>query len=361
MALAKRLQQPNEEKDTADITLNLPSLQFESALNEEEKQLQYLRKQAHALAVTSCAQATFLVYTLNEARQQRRNLKNPQKRSTRILQELTPRDPLKIGILGCGRVGSQLADCFLTYGNINPKDIKISTRRPETLEYLLNKGVDCFHDNIKLVTTCHIVFLCVLPSQVPVIADEVKAEIPSTLFLYSFASSVTAKKLKQLFGTSSVVHPEYTWDKSMDFHWDYAINMSTALSKPHIVSATFPLRKEKGVITTNPKLAELMIFVFVNMCTHLRLTKFEALDLLHALIFGGTEEGRLEVNDFVRKSADKDQLFPPFDLSKVMESNTAVLKRLSQYPALTAAFATTYSQVFEDYVKQKQYNDMYKS
>ena len=60
-------------------------------------------------------------------------LKNPQKRSTRILQDQSSRDPLKIGILGCGRLGSQLAHSFITYGNINPKDIKISTRRPETL------------------------------------------------------------------------------------------------------------------------------------------------------------------------------------------------------------------------------------
>lgn len=68
MALASRLQQPTPDKTPTDITLNLPSLQFESALDAEEKQLQYLRKRAHALTVTSCAQATFLVSALNEAR-----------------------------------------------------------------------------------------------------------------------------------------------------------------------------------------------------------------------------------------------------------------------------------------------------
>ena len=72
---------------------------------------------------------TFGVYF----RQLKKSLKSPQKRSNRILQDQSPRDPLKIGILGCGRVGSQLAHCFITYGNINPKDLKISTRRPETL------------------------------------------------------------------------------------------------------------------------------------------------------------------------------------------------------------------------------------
>ena len=55
------------------------------------------------------------------------------------------------------------------------------------------------------------------------------------------------------------------------------------------------------------KLAELIIFMFVNMCTHLQLSKYEVLDMLHAVVFNGTEEGRLQLNDFIRKAADKDE------------------------------------------------------
>ncbi|XP_045172589.2 NADP-dependent oxidoreductase domain-containing protein 1-like [Mercenaria mercenaria] len=360
MALATRLQQPSEDKSPTDITLNLSSLQFESALDDDEKELQYLRKRAHALTVTSCAQATYFVSVLHEARQLKNCLKSPQKRSTRILQDQSSRDPLKIGILGCGRLGSQLAHSFITYGNINPKDIKISTRRPETLEYLSTKGVDCFHDNIKLVTTSHIVFLCVLPSQVPTIADEVKADIPQTLFLYSFASSISARKLRQLFGTTSIIRPDYTWDQTNDNEgWDFSINVNSALENKTIVSTTCPLRRQKSVITTNPKLAELMIFVLVNMCTHLKLNKYDVIEMLHIVMFNNTPECRLELNDFIRKSADKDELFPPFDLLKVLESNTAVLKRLNQYEGLYNAFVNKYNHVFEDYLKQKLYNEMY--
>ncbi|KAL4237763.1 oxidoreductase [Mactra antiquata] len=362
MALATRLQQPAEDKSQSDITLNLPSLQFENALGDNERELQYLRKRAHALTVTSCAQATYLVAILHEARQLKSCLKNPIKRSTRILQDQSSRDPLKIGILGCGRLGSQLAHSFITYGNISPKDIKISTRRPETLEYLLNKGVDCFHDNIKLVTTSHIVFLCVLPSQVPAIADEVKPEIPQTLFLYSFASSMSTRKLRQLFGTTNVIHPEYAWDDSMEtIEWDNTINVSSALENGRVVAITCPLRREKSVIATNPKLAELMIFVMVNMCTHLRLNKQDILEMIHIVIFNSMSDNRLELNDFIRKSADKDDLFPPFDLIKVLESNTAVLKRLHQYEDLYDAFISKYNQIFEDYMKIKLYSEMYKA
>ena len=60
-------------------------------------------------------------------------MKNPQKKAAKILQDSDSRDPLKVGILGCGRVGSQLAHCLLTYAGVAPKNLKISTRRPETL------------------------------------------------------------------------------------------------------------------------------------------------------------------------------------------------------------------------------------
>lgn len=105
--------------------------------------------------------------------------------------------------------------------------------------------MDCFHDNAKLVTTSHIVFLCVLPSQVPAIADEIKTEIPQTMILYSFASSIPARKLRQLFGTSNIVRPEYTWDeKSQSVAWDFSINGNAALENTSIVAVTCPLQKQ---------------------------------------------------------------------------------------------------------------------
>ena len=55
------------------------------------------------------------------------------------------------------------------------------------------------------------------------------------------------------------------------------------------------------------------------------------------------------------------RFFPPFDLIKVMESNTAVLKRLGQYSDLFDAFVRKYSQVFEDYLQQRLYQEMYQT
>jgi len=58
-----------EEDDSGiDITESLGSLNFEDALSDEEKQLVHLRKRSHALTATACAQATYFVCILNEAR-----------------------------------------------------------------------------------------------------------------------------------------------------------------------------------------------------------------------------------------------------------------------------------------------------
>ena len=54
--------------EIGDITSGLESLMFESALSGEEKELTHLRTRSHALAVSACAQATYFVSCVNEAR-----------------------------------------------------------------------------------------------------------------------------------------------------------------------------------------------------------------------------------------------------------------------------------------------------
>ena len=58
----------NTAGNLADITENLPSLQFDSALSSEEKKLLILRKRAHAQNSAACAQATYFVSIMNEGR-----------------------------------------------------------------------------------------------------------------------------------------------------------------------------------------------------------------------------------------------------------------------------------------------------
>ncbi|KAL3874044.1 hypothetical protein ACJMK2_037108 [Sinanodonta woodiana] len=362
MALATRLQKASAEQVPVDITINLQTLQFQSALTEEEKELQFLRARSHALTVFACAQATYLVSILNEARQTRTRIKMQNKPSTRILSDRDSLDSVKVGILGCGRLGSQLANCFMTFGNINPKDIIISTRRPEILENLINKGVECIHDNIKLVTRSHIVFLCVLPSQIPAVAEEVKMHIPQTLFLYSFASSCPTKKLIQMFGTSNIIRPGFVCsEENKNSEWDYSLNVSMALEHKEVVLKTCSLAPKTDCVVSVPeKLAELIIFMLTNMCTHLNMSRQETLDMIHKVIFPTAKTDLLQQQEFVKMTSTvESETFPLFNLLKILDKNTAVLKKLKHSPTLRQAFVDKYCHIFEEYVQHKIYGDLY--
>ena len=68
MALVTRLQASNKQETANDITRNLASLQFESALTDEEKCLIGMRTRNHAISVTQCALITSAIDIFSRAR-----------------------------------------------------------------------------------------------------------------------------------------------------------------------------------------------------------------------------------------------------------------------------------------------------
>jgi len=50
-----------------NVIANLQSLQFESGLSEDERNMAWLRTQTHSLAVAACAQITYLASTVRDA------------------------------------------------------------------------------------------------------------------------------------------------------------------------------------------------------------------------------------------------------------------------------------------------------
>ncbi|XP_067681769.1 NADP-dependent oxidoreductase domain-containing protein 1-like [Haliotis asinina] len=365
MALLTRLSAKNDDTNS-DITRNLHKLQFESALSEEERKLLVLRARSHAIAVSLCAQATYFVDILNEGRQLKNQLKSPQKRTTRILQDFHNQDPLLVGIIGCGHVGSQIAHCLLTYGRMNPSDLHISTRRPETLEYLASRGTECYNNNVKLVSSVHLVFVCVLPSQLSDVAEEVKEYLTSSSIIYCTASSVSPRKLKQLFGTDNIVKPQCDIKaENCEKPWDYSVNINTALGIKETVETTSPFAFSKTdcIVSTPVYVGGVMVYAFLNMCSSLGMGRQDSLDALHMVMFGETDkepiDDRLRVEHFIKKSEeDGDKVFPRFDLVKISENTTVALKKIVESEELKHAFASRYWEAFEQYVHLKAYGQV---
>lgn len=50
-----------------------------------------------------------------------------------LMSEMNQTQGLKIGIIGCGKLGRQLAVSLLEFSKVQPNELQISTRQPETL------------------------------------------------------------------------------------------------------------------------------------------------------------------------------------------------------------------------------------
>ena len=55
------------------------------------------------------------------------------KKASRLIENTYNYDALRVGIIGCGRLGSHLAQVLLSFGEVKAQNLHISTRRPETL------------------------------------------------------------------------------------------------------------------------------------------------------------------------------------------------------------------------------------
>ncbi|RUS72948.1 hypothetical protein EGW08_019288 [Elysia chlorotica] len=369
MALVTRLQAANKQDATNDITRNLSSLQFESALTDEEKCLIGMRTRNHAISVTQCALITSAVDIFSRARDAKLRQMNPGKqRSTQILQDESERDTLIVGIIGCGRLGSQIAHCLLTYGQLHPSKLQISTRRPETLEYLQHKGVECYFNNERLVSSAHVVIFCVLPSQMPGVCEDIKDYISSSTIMMCAFSSLTLRRLRQMLGSSNVIQPKLHWKEDVtNIDYNYSLNVNMALESRDTVLSTCPIGvdKEELVVSTDERVAESIVLAIINMCSESGLTCSQTLSVIHAAVFGETHKkpltcDRLTVKDFGLRESDCDikKSFPFYDLVEAHEKGTPLLKTMTSNVSIQEAFVKKYTSLFEDYLHKRAYGQL---
>ncbi|XP_041469407.1 NADP-dependent oxidoreductase domain-containing protein 1-like [Lytechinus variegatus] len=346
----------NSLGNLSDITKDLPSLQFENALSEDEKgPYLALRKRSHAITVSACAQAAYFVAVLNEARQKILHLKTPQQsKSSKFLQKAPPRDPVKIGIIGCGRIGNHLANCLLTYADVLPQELVISTRRPETLAQLKKKGIECFYDNVKVASSVHLLFLCVLPSQMATVADDICTVIPPHCTIYTFLSSVPIPRLRRMLDAQAIIRPEFTWERSGEggegMVWDCTKDVCITLENQEQVEMTCPLAEQRrSIVQTKEKWAEMVLYSFVNMCTREGLEKQQTIAVTNEVILGqsSSQEYPTEFRamDFTRRPT----LFPVFDMSAVAANQTPLTQTITENQQLRALFVKKYKNVFDKF------------
>jgi pyrroline-5-carboxylate reductase len=74
--------------------------------------------------------------------------------------------PFKIGIIGCGHVGTMILTKLLEIqSSFNNLQVVVSTRQPHLLRpFQQEHGIEVGYNNERVVRECDIIFVCVLPS-----------------------------------------------------------------------------------------------------------------------------------------------------------------------------------------------------
>ena len=115
---------------------------------------------------------------------------------------------VRLGIIGGGRMGTQLLDLLLRCGSFSPERIRLSTRRPEGLLEYQAQGVKCEYDNAAVAGACEVLFLCCLPAHLPrVAADVAAAGLADNALVVSVVAGVTADKIQTMLGVPTVLRP----------------------------------------------------------------------------------------------------------------------------------------------------------
>nr|XP_040131939.1 NADP-dependent oxidoreductase domain-containing protein 1 isoform X2 [Ictidomys tridecemlineatus] len=224
-----------------DMLENLESLQFASEIPEEDRFWLYLQGRSRGLMIEACAHATFfckVFYNLRELLQKNQNSSSPSTKSGDV--DMDDNRNLKVGIIGGGRLGKQLARTLLQLVPIPAASLRISTRRPEVLAEFQKLGVQCFYHNSDLVGWANVIFLCCLPSQLPHICIEIQTSLEKACIVFSFVAAIPIPRLKLLLNHTNILRPQYHCVEDFEKIWGANKEITAALQDPVILRATCP-------------------------------------------------------------------------------------------------------------------------
>ncbi|XP_002719673.1 NADP-dependent oxidoreductase domain-containing protein 1 isoform X1 [Oryctolagus cuniculus] len=327
-----------------DMLEDLESLQFESGVTEEDRSWLYLQGRSRGLTVEACAHAIFfckLVHTLRESLNGNQSFRGLPIGSLNVATD--EHEELKVGIIGGGHLGKQLARVLLQLVPLPAESLRISTRRPEALVEFQKQGVRCFYHNSGLVGWANVVFLCCLPSQLPNICIEIQNSIRKACIVFSFVAAIPLPRLKLLLNKTSILRPQYHYHYAEDGVniWGAKKEITAALQDPVILQATCPYSAAGG-IRLNIKWLEGVFYAALNICTEKNVAHSKAMLLMNELFlsvhFQGCGEDtsscpKFQLTDVVSKDYVKNlsgnRPFPWFELTTVQLRETPFSQCLS--------------------------------
>ncbi|XP_005986683.1 NADP-dependent oxidoreductase domain-containing protein 1 [Latimeria chalumnae] len=345
----------------SDLTANLKSFQFEHGLSQDEKQLLNLRSRVWGLTVSACAHATFFCKVISAFRQNIQTGDGSLAPKVSKLFSSSSAPDLKVGILGCGYIGKQVAKAIMELTDLTAANINVSTRRPETLVELQSAGVECFYNNSGLATWADILFLCCLPCHLPKVCSDIRDHLPKSCIVYSVATAVPLLRLKKLLCHRAIIKPEYHFTESKKSSvWATFGKVTSVLQMPAVIDATCPYLPQGG-ICLNSKWYEAILYCALNVCSSLQLNCSRSLETLNDLFLikqlkAEEQDGKQPlftcesfVNKYFTSLLSKNLFFPQFDLVAVQTKDTPLSRFLAEnfliQDQLIQAYRVTFGQI----------------
>ncbi|CAL8286567.1 unnamed protein product [Lota lota] len=325
-----------------DLTVNLNTFSFESGLDDNEKEIVFLRGRANGLAICGCAHAVFFCKLSHSLRCVCvENAKRHASGGNR--DELT----LRVGILGMGHIGKQLLTSLLDTTGIHPAQIKISTRRPESSVECSQREVECYFDNGRLAAWANVLFLCCLPSHLATVGADLRTHLPKHCLVYSFITAVPPKRLANLLGHSFILRPQYDFVTGETTEmWQSQYGIARALNDPIMIKASCPLEMSGG-LSLDRKWVCGVLYSLLNICTSASMGSRDTLVLINNLFqlkASQCEEFTTQsyINSAHASSLSPDEPFPWINLIDVQVKETPLSLFISRSPNMPAAISVAY-------------------
>eukprot|EP00111_Clytia_hemisphaerica_P023044 TCONS_00067798-protein len=281
------------------IISNLSSLRFDSGISGRERELLFLRKRSQMITVNHVAHAVFTVSILSEIRRQLYIQQNPpsnDKEIKKMKQQKVGR--IKVGVIGCGRLGIHLVKSLLEYTPLMSEDIKLSTKRPGALvEDFTSLGVECKQDNKYAASEVDVLFFTFPPNQIVKVATEIKGHLSPGCLVYTVLTGLSASRIAGLIEHDLVYKPCYVYCKeeyAIEKEWSYGLSIVGCLAINDFKQLTIPLVPLEDlaarVIQVDRTLIQCVFIQALNLC-HTYANKFlginERYKLANHILFRG--------------------------------------------------------------------------
>jgi pyrroline-5-carboxylate reductase len=145
----------------------------------------------------------------------------------------------------------------MEFSEVYPNELHISTRQPDSLAEFKNLNVKCCFDNARVASSVNILFLCILPSQLTNVIQDIKPYLSDKCIIYSFVTSASIINLKNFLPDcmcrNFMLKPSYKFtkniseiDNKLNENWNFSQNVTDCLRNMDMVKITDPFLMANG-------------------------------------------------------------------------------------------------------------------